>query len=290
LLDTPTDILLDTLTELILLDTPTVLILLDTPTVLILLDTPTELIFHDIPTEKILLDTWTEQIFLDTTELILLNISRGKGKQEDNLPVYLQAIRLNRTPVHHTPACACHVRDLRDTGPFCTQQFNFLQNYSCILSSEILARYSLHIHHINLEPSSKRHRKMALFLSPPAEMRVWFWWDFQRELSLRNLSFPVCFVNVSYPPSDHSRYNDQSPPGASYHSLCQPHLTYPYFHPNHPPDHSLQTHSPASTLWTVQLHNAYSDRRNVLNSCLTEYDATQHKPTILLRMAHFHST
>jgi hypothetical protein len=164
LMDTPTEQILMDMTEIILLDTPTELILLDTRTELILLDTPTELI---------LLDTPTELIFLDTlTELILLDISRGKGKQEDNCLSICRQVRLNRTPVHHTPACACHVRELRDTGPFCTQQFNFLQNYSCILSSEILARCSLHIHHINLQPSSKRHRKMALFLSPPAEMRV----------------------------------------------------------------------------------------------------------------------
>ena len=137
------------------------------------MDTQTELIFLDTPTDLILLDTQKELILLDTpTELILLDISRGKGTQEDNCLSTCRQVRLNRIPVHHTPACACHVRELRDTGPFCAQQFNFLQNYSCILSSEILVRCFLHIHHINLEPSSKRHRKMALFLSPPGEMRV----------------------------------------------------------------------------------------------------------------------
>jgi hypothetical protein len=165
LVDTTTELILqDTTTEPILLDTPTELILTDTPTGLILVDTPTELIFLDTPTGLSLLDT--------PTELILLDISRGKGKKEDNCLSTCRQVRLNRTPEHHTPACACHVRELRDTGPFCTQQFNFLQNYSCILSSEILAPCSLHIHHTNLETSSKRQRKMALFLSPPAKMRV----------------------------------------------------------------------------------------------------------------------
>lgn len=56
--------------------------------------------------------------------------------------------------------------------------------------------------------------------------------------------FPsVLQTSPTLPPSDHSRYNDQSSPGASYHSLFQPHLIHPYLHPNHPPDHSLQTHS-----------------------------------------------
>jgi hypothetical protein len=62
-------------------------------------------------------------------------------------------------------------------------------------------------------------------------------------------AFPsVLQTSPTLPPSDHRRYNDQSSPGASYHSLFQPHFIYPYLHPNHPPDHSLQTHSPASTL------------------------------------------